>query len=125
MLIDYKTRRISRAVIEYDGECTDKSAYENRRIEKVTVDGGEKKYTHTVTPLDLDHNGHVNNIRYADMAFCACHEENRPVKRAIFNFSSECRLSDTVEVFVKTEGDVTLVLGKRADEVSFTARIEY
>ncbi len=126
VLIDYNTRRISRAVIEYDGVCTDKSAYENRRIEKVAACDGELRYSHVATALDLDHNGHVNNIRYADMMLCAAPDnENRLPRRVILNFTNECRRGDKIDVYVKTEGDVILYCGKRNDEISFTAQVEY
>jgi medium-chain acyl-[acyl-carrier-protein] hydrolase len=125
VLIDYNSRRISRAVIEYDGECTKKSAYENTKIEKVPEFDGELKYTHTAIPLDIDHNGHVNNIRYADMTLCASYGEKRPIKSAVLNFSSECKLGDKIDIFVKTEGDATFYFGKNGEKTSFTAKIEY
>ena len=101
VLIDYNSRRISRAVIDYNGECTTVSAYENPKIEKIaSITDGEKAYSHSVTPIDIDHNGHLNNIRYADMTLCANPSEKRPIKSAIVNFISECRLGETVDVFV-------------------------
>ena len=125
LLIDFVTRKISRPVLDYAGECTDKSAYENRRIEKIAPFVGDTAYSHTVTAVDLDHNGHTNNIRYADMMLCACPDEKRAVKRVIINYNGEAKLGDKIDISVKTEGDATLYYAVRNGECCFTARVEF
>lgn len=123
--IDFSSRKILRPTLEFDGEFVDRAAYESTRIEKVDAITAPPCFTYAVTPLDFDHNEHVNNARYADMLLCAdC--SNRVPKRVIINFVGEGRKGDAIDISVsKPSPDLTLYTGTHGRGVCFTARYEW
>jgi acyl-ACP thioesterase len=64
VLIDFTARKIVRPCVDFVGEFTDKRAFEGRLPKVIAVDSIYLG-SHTVNRIDLDHNGHTNNIRYA------------------------------------------------------------
>lgn len=125
VLLDYRTRKISKPVIAFDGEFAEGSAYESKRIEKVPPLSSAPVHSHVVTRSDIDHNGHTNNIKYADICFNAAELPNDYFKKFIINFSVETMLGDRIDVSAEQEGNAYLFCGRKGDAVSFTARIEY
>lgn len=124
VLIDFATRKIARATTDFNGEFVNKFAYEDKRIEKVAPFNGDSAYTHAVSVVDLDHNGHVNNIRYADMMLCADGKrDDSSVKSFVINFSNEAKWGDTIEVCVKEENGVTFYSGNLGSVNCFTAKV--
>ena len=119
ILLDANTRKILRPCFDFVGEHTSVWAYE-KRIEKVSPVEDEKIGEYLVDRLDLDHNGHVNNIRYADMVFCFEKDITKPVTFCVINFLSECMLGDRLEIFTDNQGSYT---GKRDQTIAFTAKI--
>ena len=86
------------------------------------VEGLEK---HTFIPrfMDLDHNGHVNNIKYATFI-----EDILELKQQIKSFSityvKESRLGDKVDIYVKENELGYDIKGIVNNETCFLARIE-
>ena len=119
ILLDANTRKILRPCFDFTGEYTPDWAYE-KRIEKVQPVEDEKLGVYTVDRLDLDHNGHVNNIRYADMVFCFEKDISNPVTFCVINFLSESMLGDSLEIYTDNQGNYT---GKRGQTLSFTAKV--
>ena len=124
VLIDFVERKITRTTVEFPGEFVDKFAYENRRFEKIAPFTCEQSTSYNVSVLDLDHNGHVNNIRYADMMLLVDGiAENKLVKTLSICFSNEAKLGDTVTLYSKKEGDVTTYSGYIGSVNCFTASV--
>lgn len=122
--IDFKTRKLVEPQADFEGEFTARSAYPKRRIERVAAIDDEPVYVHEIVRTDLDHNGHTNNIRYADMIFNSVDLPGTP-KRAIINFHSESKLGDKVTVACRRDGDDMIFTGRKDGETCFTAKLLY
>ncbi len=122
VLIDFTARKIVRPCVEFVGEFIDKRAYEGR-LPKVNAVDDIFLGSHKVAKLDLDHNGHVNNIRYADMVFeLETREFTSPIRAFAVNFSKESYEGETLDIYTDGNG---LYTGKKTDgTVSFTMFIE-
>lgn len=122
-IINFETRRIERAKVDFDGTYIDHEAFENG-IEKFKVDEAAlmKIGTHKVVETDLDENMHVNNCRYADMA------ENVLAGHTDFSiyFSKEALLGDEILLYkAEDENGYVYVEGKLDDgTVIFQAKVK-
>jgi len=125
VLIDFTSRKIVKPVADYPGECTTEFAYENKRIERIMPIKEEPTFSHTITRSDTDHNGHTNNIKYADMAFNAAALPSAPVKRAVINYINETKLGETVNICCKCDNGAYTFTGKSGENVCFTALFDY
>lgn len=100
-IINFETRKIERAKIDFDGVFIDHEPFENG-IEKFKVDQETLVQIglHKVTEEDLDENMHVNNCRYADMVedVLAGHKDY-----SIY-FSKEALLGDEI-ILCKAAGE--------------------
>ena len=108
----------------FEGEFTTRSAYPKRHIERVAAVGEAPTYVHEIVRTDLDHNGHTNNIRYADMIFNAVELPGLP-KRVIVNYHSESKLGDKVEIAYCRDGGEYVFTGRKNGETCFTAKLFY
>ncbi len=124
VLIDFTSRRILRPTFDFEGEFTAQTAYETRKIERVAPFDGTSVHAHAVTNSDQDHNGHTNNVRYADMAYDA-QANALPIKRANINFIAETKVGDTIDVAVRTDANATEYCGYSRSTPCFTMRIEF
>ena len=120
VLIDFTTRRIVRPCVDFVGEFSTKKAYENRRIEKVEPTTAVYHYDYPVRAIDIDHNGHLNNIRYADIVF-NCENATKPIKRFIINFINEAKLGQTLACYGDGEKTYSAFI---EDKPCFSAFIE-
>lgn len=124
--IDFKERKIVKPAADFDGEFTDKYAYENKRIERLHPGKNPPVYSHTIQRSELDHNGHTNNIKYADIVFNSFNLPARPLKKVIVNFLNETKLNETVDVSVEKQNENSyLFTGIKNGEPCFTALYEY
>ncbi|MBR2988380.1 MAG: hypothetical protein IKC64_01500 [Clostridia bacterium] len=98
VLIDFTSRRIVRPCVEFEGEFSTKKAYDERKIEKIEPNKSVYYYDYTVRPIDIDYNGHMNNIRYADIVF-NCENTDKPIKRFVINFINEAKLGQTLACY--------------------------
>ena len=112
-IINFETRRIERAKIDFDGEFIDHEAFENG-IEKFKVDQESlvKIGFHKVTEDDLDDNEHVNTCRYADMV----EEELSGHNEYSIYFSKEALLDDEIVLYKTSDEEYTYLEGKLDDE---------
>lgn len=122
--IDFVSRRLVEPQADFEGEFTTRSAYPKRRIERVAAVSEAPTYVHEIVRTDLDHNGHTNNIRYADMIFNAVELPGLP-KRVIVNYHSESKLGDKVEIAYCRDGDDYVFTGRKNGETCFTAKLFY
>ncbi len=112
-IINFETRRIERAKLDFDGEFIDHEPFE-KGIEKFKVDQDVLVQigVHKVVEDDLDDNEHVNNCRYADMVedVLAGH-----VDYSIY-FSKEALLGDEIMLYKnEAEDGYIYVEGKLED----------
>ena len=124
--IDFKERKIVKPSVDFDGQFTDKYAYDNKRIERILPLKSAPVYSHTIQRSELDHNGHTNNIKYTDIAFNSFDLPARPLKKVIVNFLAETKLNEIVDVSVEKQNDNLYVFsGSKNGESCFTALYEY
>lgn len=101
-IINFNTRRIERANVDFNGEFIDHPAIEGG-IEKIRIpEDIEYVGTHHVTEEDLDENAHVNNCRYADMIGEITGRND--YNEFIIHFAKESRKGDSIELY-KTESE--------------------
>ena len=112
-IINFETRRIERAKVDFDGIFIDYEAFDNG-IEKFKVDQDTlvKFGIHKVVVDDLDDNEHVNNCRYADMI----EEELSGHKEFSIYFSKEALLGDEIILYKTSDEEYTYLEGKLEDE---------
>lgn len=120
--IDFATRKLVEPQADFNGEFTTRSAYPSRRIERIKPIDTPAAYAHEIVRSDLDHNGHTNNIRYADMIFDSVNLPSPPT-RAIINFHSESRLGDRIDVSHAAIENSLIFTGRKNGDVCFTARL--
>ncbi|NCA80708.1 MAG: hypothetical protein EOM76_11100 [Sphingobacteriia bacterium] len=111
----------------YPESCLTERALPDKFIkaEKLSPNG-QPVYTYNAGMSDMDINGHMNNVRYADMAYNALARDFAD-KVAFFNISylSECRLGDAVEVFAEEKEGKRLALGRAEGRDIFAAEIVF
>lgn len=98
VLIDFTTRRVARTDFDFDGEFSDEYAYPNERIGKVPAVSSPELCRYDVKRADLDHNRHVNNVRYLDMVFDAEPDPSLPARSVLINYVEEVRDGETITV---------------------------
>lgn len=121
-IINFETRKIERAKIDFDGVFIDHEPFENG-IEKFKVDQEALVQigSHKVVEDDLDENQHVNNCRYADMV------ENVLAGHTDFSiyFSKEALLGDEIILYKAEDGGYIYVEGKLEDgTIIFQAKVK-
>lgn len=127
VVINRETRRLARASdIDYDGEFVEYSTFDE--LKKIVVPQetqfsflGEYKASNN----DLDHNGHMNNAKYLEMAYNMSDlEEFGKYKTMQIDFHHEIRLHDTVKVYLSRYNDALYFKGFLGDELSFVIKME-
>lgn len=122
-IIDTETRMLKRTDdVEYIGEVYDSVNYEER-FGKISVPQAEKTqvYIHEVKFCDLDHNKHMNNTNYANLALNVINNKN--IAHFEINFINECRLGDNISVSLISEGGNEIVVGENMDKTAFVALV--
>jgi len=111
-IINFETRRIERAKIDFDGQFIDHEPFENG-IEKFKVnqDALVKFGVHKVVEDDLDDNEHVNNCRYAVMV----EDELSGRGECSIYFSKEALLGDEIILYKNNEDGYDMIEGKLED----------
>lgn len=119
-IINFETRKIERAKVNFDGEFTEKQPFE-RGIEKIKADELKPAGSYLVREEDIDVNRHVNNCRYADII-----DGTADIFYDDFNihFAREAKLGDEIKLWIEKGEKSETVIGKLDDEtVIFQARI--
>ena len=121
-VINFKTRKIERWAMDYEGEFYDKEPFDEG-FERIRIPELIKRDSYKIVETDLDANQHTNNCRYADMVAMAV--SGGDAKQLQIQFSKETRLGDEIILFSGKNENGDIVVGKLADDsVIFTASIQ-
>lgn len=123
--IDLDSRSLVRSDrINYIGEYYDFTNYPNKTKRKIGLDSNKIKDTFTtiVNYDDLDHNGHMNNVRYLTHIFnnYPFDEKKLYCKNVEIAFIKEARWKDNIEIgHYKLEDGKDAYIGKVNNELCF------
>ena len=111
-IIDFRTRKIARTDIDFQGEYRREKALGNG-FDKIHGKQPELMAIHKVTEADIDVNRHVNNCRYVEMA---CEAAGNDVFTE-FNiyFAKESRLGDEIYIYSERQERGYVIQGKFPD----------
>ena len=86
-------------------------------------------YSLTTRWTDIDCNWHVNNTRYADFAINAVPHQTASQNTLVeleAHYSQELKLNDTIQLLLKTENEISQVIGRGDDNVvRFSVRMKF
>lgn len=128
-VIDMNTRRLSPCRdLDYTCSIYDKENYPDsfKKIEDFSIDG-YSVYEGKVEYIDIDHNGHVNNIayaRYISNAVKFLKEEQ--IDSFEINYIKELRIDDEFVLYYKKENNEIRIKGfnKNTNDLSFVSFIK-
>ena len=123
IIANYKTRHIYiPRDIDFVGEYHEEETCEITKLHDFNTDGLE---AHKVNPqyMDLDHNGHINNIRYATYIENILKLEHQ-IKAFEITYVKEAKLNEEISIYVKIDGTNFDIKGVVNNETCFLARIE-
>lgn len=125
-VINVKTRRITVGGVSYpDGEYCPTKNYPDglKKLADFNVDGA-LLYNGYAGHSCLDHNGHVNNVKYSDFILDALKLENdEAIKSFEINYLNEMSVGNFTVRYEK-DADKRLIKGLIGDKESFRAVIE-
>ena len=127
-VFDLKERSLcsTKAIAQLDKSYSEERAMQDINYQRVVLD---KSYdyicSHTVMLSDLDVNDHVNNTHYINYAVNCLTKEEYLKKIACFEikFQRELKLGQTLKLFLKREEKKRFIVGKREEDVVFSACI--
>ena len=128
VLCSNSTRRLLRAKeaeFKIDSYLEDKLF--NEAFDKVSFDENKELKTSIVKTnyLDLDHNGHINNVKYANFMMLGIEEiQNKAIKNFQIDYLHELKANEDVVLNYYVENNTIYVKGSSLNEDSFIARIE-
>ncbi len=125
VIITTDTRRLCRAnVMDYgDGEIYKNNYYDD--VEKVQLPDlslFSHKLTHHISKNDLDHNGHMNNTRYADLIFDTTNKDLF-IKNLVIEYHHEALLDEDIDIYSYEDDKYIYHYGKINDEKIFSSKI--
>ncbi len=127
VVIDIATRKLTRGDdIIFNGEYSNETNYPNYRRRKIPLlnDNVIKEWDYKVLATDLDHNGHMNNAKYADIIYNGLFDD-RSVKNLHISFLHEALLNDNIHVsYYKNDSNTNYYIGKIDDKVCFEICME-
>ena len=129
LIINYVTRRIIPAKhINYEAPCPDPSEYiydhDAKKVSDFDITNCSL-YQYKIEYNDLDHNGHVNNARYAYMLANAIKlKENELIKSFSINYVHESHLDDIINIYYLKDNKLYLVKGICDNQIIFIAELE-
>lgn len=114
-ILNFKTRKIERTGITFDGEFF-KGLPLDGRFEKIHDNDMKLIKTHVVTESDLDNNNHVNNCRYVDFV-CEITGQKAFSDFNIY-FAKETVAGDQILLYEEQTEDGFIVMGKLRDDTA-------
>lgn len=89
---------------------------------------GEKRLVHEVTYSQLDHNHHMNNTKYIDLALDSIPDvldAKRSLKEVTALFCSECNIGDVIETLYEKVDDEYYIRGVRNEKNVFSVSFKF
>lgn len=123
IIANCKTRRVYiPRDIDFYGEYHEEEL--NIEIDKLNDFDVSSLEKHTFIPqfMDLDHNGHVNNIRYATYIEDIL-KLDKQMKSFSITYVKEAKLGDEIDIFVLKNGNTYDIKGVVNNETCFLARV--
>ena len=123
IIANYKTRKIYiPRDIEFPGEYHNEDTVELPKLHDFEIDG---LTPYKVIPqyMDLDHNGHVNNIKYATFIENVLQLEHQ-IKAFSITYVKEAKQNEEILIYVKENGFDFDIKGVVNNETCFLAKIE-
>lgn len=123
IIANAKTRRLYiPRDIEFTGEYHEEETFDIEKLSDFDITGLE---AHKFVPeyMDLDHNGHVNNIKYAAFVENILKLENQ-IKAFSITYVKESKMNDEILIYVKENGNDFDIKGTVNNETCFLAKIE-
>ncbi len=128
-LVNFKTMRIVPNTIAR----TDNDYYEYEtipgplnKIEFVKDNSFSVADTHIVQVSDLDHNGHMNNARYAEL-FCNVLnlKQNEEIVSFETDYLQQLFLHDKIDLCLKKEQNEAILIGEKDHKICFVSRCKW
>lgn len=106
------------------------SFYENWNIDilkEYETQTGQNMFSHKVMFTELDHNGHLNNTHYSDIALNSLpeHHKNEFLSQMKIIFLSECKLNDIINTIFFKDSDSDVIRGEKNEHPVFIAMFKY
>ena len=127
VVVDITSRRLIKIndVIQNKDDVLSDMAFNGRltKLDDFFLDEATKVtcYTHY---LDLDHNGHVNNIKYGDFILNYIPElHNKTIDEFQIDYVHEIRKDEEFNLFYKVEGKEINIIGRDEEKVFFIAKV--
>ena len=88
---------------------------------------GQNMFSHKVMFTELDHNGHLNNTHYSDIALNSLpeHHKNEFLSQMKIIFLSECKLNDIINTIFFKDSDIDVIRGEKNEHPVFIAMFKY
>lgn len=124
VVININTRKIARSMeITYPKEHVNLSNFDGFDKLKVSDTDLELLGKYQVLQSDIDENGHMNNVNYANI-IDELYQSNKKIKKFQIDYIKEVYLNDIINLYIKKDNDLVYLLGKKDDIISFIVRIE-
>ncbi|MCM1195134.1 MAG: thioesterase [Firmicutes bacterium] len=126
MIVERDTRRIAgpKTIAEYYvADFDDTAVGASTDFARIKRDETfSLQYEREIKRTDLDINRHVNNTNYVNFAMDVLTDCDK-IDGIEIVYHKELKLGDALKVFAKREADVAYVVGERANETCFTAKL--
>lgn len=126
VLIDINTRKLTRGDnVIFNGEYKDYTNYPDYRRKKIQLPllMPIKEWDYKVLRTDLDHNGHMNNAKYADIVYNGLDEFIMP-KTVHIIYLHEALVNENIHVSYYKSNNECIFIGKINSEVCFQMCME-
>ena len=92
-------------------------------LKNINIDIHENEVMFT----ELDHNGHLNNTHYSDIALNSLpeHHKNEFLSQMKIIFLSECKLNDIINTIFFKDSDIDVIRGEKNEHPVFIAMFKY
>ena len=94
------------------------------KLQDFELDESFNSFNYQTLFTDLDHNGHVNNIKYADMILNSINlNENDNIKLFEIDYIKELKKGNSITTYYKKENNIILVKGISNENIIYLAKI--
>lgn len=125
-IIKNSNRTLVRANELFDyPNCEDAEVLYEDKFTKLDVFNKEDMkyvYNYHIYKMDIDHNRHVNNSRYCNMAFNAFELNGRKIKSFQIDHLHEAKFDDDISIYLVDNNNEVFVQGYKEDELLFVIK---